>query len=134
MGIWQASGFRLYTLTFTLMGSTSAKDAFGNPIPVPGASVTLKAYLKASTYRSAENPGTDLRAFRGLGMDMKTLEMRGRLDDPKEFPSGLAWGSTCPMTLNGVEGTFELRQPAPSPIQLVDDQLGAKVVGLWRAT
>lgn len=124
MGIWQASGFQLYSLSFKLMGTSSAKDAFGNPIPSEGATVVLKAYLKASSIRSSESPGIDL----------KTLELSGRLDDPKEFPANLAWESEAALTLGGVPGVFRLRQPAPSPIPLVDEQLGAKIVGIWRAT
>ncbi len=114
---------RAFSLQFRVSTGTYERDARGNLVPV----VRLVTIL--CTLRPLNAPF--LRGVTGLNEHEITLQ--GRCLEPMSLPTGVGPGSEAGLILYGRTGTFCLDPFVPSPIPELEEALGTRFVGRWRA-
>ncbi|WP_339096194.1 hypothetical protein WDJ50_02575 [Deinococcus sp. VB142] len=118
---------RTERLTFTLPGKGMGRDNNGNPVSLPGVSLTVTVRLVAvSDPRIRDMVGAD-------AADMVLVGRWGTLEQPLLKPDGLKWGMTSPLVLDGQNGTLTLKLAYPDPDLAQESQFGARFLAIWRA-
>jgi hypothetical protein len=106
-----AAPFTKYTLGYTVQSTTAgAVDEFGNPT-FGTTSGTLVAFLapdKAAALQRLE------------GADVNAITVKGELDDPLTFPTGVGVGSVLTLTYAGKASTLTLTLVMPNDLEGVD--------------
>lgn len=118
---------RVESLTFTIPGVGTVRDAKGNLVPAPGVPLTVPARLSATD---------DPRVRDMVGADSASVVLVGRwgtLSHPLLRPNGVRWGSTSPLTLDGQAGTLTVKLAYPDLDQAQEAQFGSRFIATWRA-
>ncbi len=113
---------RASSLQFRVSTGTYERDARGNLVPGVRL-VTILCTLRP------------LNAFlRGvIGLNEHEITLQGRCLEPMSLPTGVGPGSEAALILYGRTGTFYLDPFVPSPIPELEEALGTRFVGHWRA-
>jgi hypothetical protein len=117
---------RLQPLTFTLPGPLIRQPETGNMIAGPGQPLSVVARLTHSN---------DPHVVQLVGADSASTAIIGRwgtLEHPTLTPSGLNYGSQCPLTVDGQVGTLTIMLAWPDEDLKTELQFGARWVGIWR--
>ncbi len=118
---------RLYTLTFSVPGTGTTTLPNGNVQPAPGTNLQVPVRLEASTDpRIADNVGAD-------NADVVLVGRWGTLEAPSLKPTGVRWGATSPLALDGQLGALTLQLAWPDTDLATEQQFGARFVATWRA-
>lgn len=118
---------RVESLTFTIPGVGTVRDAKGNPVPAPGVPLTIPARLSATD---------DPRVRDMVGADSASAVLIGRwgtLSHPLLRPGGVRWGSTSPLMLDGQAGTLTVKLAYPDLDLAQEAQFGSRFIATWRA-
>lgn len=121
--------FREQVLTYEIAEATGT-DRFGNPLMT-----TTKKEIIVSV-REAGSAMTE-KIMRELNRETSSQEgyaITGMAIDPALLPSDLKSGTRCLLSLNGTDGELLLIRALPSPLAVVDETLGEKFRGIWKAT
>lgn len=117
---------RLQPLTFTLPGPLIRDPKTGNMVSGPGQPLSVVARLTHSN---------DPHVVQLVGADSASTAIIGRwgtLEHPTLTPSGLSYGSQCPLTVDGQPGTLTIMLAWPDEDLKTEQQFGARWVGIWR--
>lgn len=119
---------RVESLTFIVPGAGLVKNpATGNDVPAPGTPLTVPVRLTATA---------DPRIRDSVGADTAEVVLIGRwgsLLAPQGRPSGVAWGSSSPLTLDGQPGTLTLKLAYPDADLATETVYGARFLAVWNA-
>lgn len=118
---------RVESLTFTIPGVGTVRDAKGNLVPAPGVPLTVPARLSATD---------DPRVRDMVGADSASAVLIGRwgtLSHPLLRPNGVRWGSASPLTLDGQAGTLTVKLAYPDADLAQEAQFGGRFVATWKA-
>lgn len=119
------SSFRTYELSFTKSTAGGGDPKTGNfGSGTSSTTIKLRCTLKASS---------DPRIVSLAGADGTVAALSGRCVDPMSLPNGLRPGLTSPLIINGVTGVFTLGPTFPSAVAEVEEAIGQKIVGTWKA-
>ncbi len=119
------SDFRTYLLSFQVSAGTTTDASTGNfGDDTSFDAVELRCTLKASS---------DPRVVRLVGADATAVALSGRCVEPMAIPPNLRPGLTSTLVINEVTGVFTLGPTWPSPLAEVDEALGQRIVGTWKA-
>ena len=123
--------FRSYSLEFDTVsaGDSGDTDEFGNPLPNTEPA-SVRCYLKPR----AAGFGADPVIRAQVGADAVIVTLQGRLIDPVTLPAGIPVGAEAALEFNGVPGTFRLEPSLPNPLAEIDQELGQRIIGSWRAS
>ena len=120
--------FQEQTLTYEV-AEPSGTDRFGNPL-MSTTKKSIVVFVREASSAMAE------KIMRELNRETSSQEgyaVSGRAVNPAMLPSDLKSGTRCELTLNGVEGELLLVRALPSPLAVVNETLGERFRGIWKA-
>ena len=121
-----ADVFTLYDLMFAVPVGAKGTDAVtGNPTD----SNIVNEIVVQCTLRSSSDP----RVLSMVGADGLSVALSGRCVEPMALPEGLRIGSTASLIVNGIKGTFKLGPTWPSMVPEIQEAVGDRIIGAWRA-
>ncbi|MGY2892755.1 hypothetical protein [Deinococcus sp. UYEF24] len=115
-----------YPLVFVTPGPLITVPSTGNQKPGPGVPLQVVARLEAIT---------DPKLVQLVGADPLTAALFGRWGAPGQpqlRPVGVYWGSTSPLTLQGVAGTLTVRTAFPDDDPVQTAIHGEPFLATWR--
>jgi len=98
--------FEKVTLTYSVRGAESGRDALGNP--THSVSTGMLSALMA--------PRKGSHLHRQPGVDPKVTSVKGELVTPLTFPPGVGLGSTLTLTWMGQPATLTLTNVIPNDL------------------
>jgi len=116
-----------YPLVFVTPGPLITDVATGNRKPSPGVPLSVSARLEAVT---------DPKVVQLVGADPLSVPLFGRWGvpgQPQFRPAGVHWGSTSPLTLQGVIGTLTIRTAFSDDDPVQTAIHGEPFLGVWKA-
>ncbi|MGY2892482.1 hypothetical protein [Deinococcus sp. UYEF24] len=116
-----------YPLVVVTPGPLITVPGTGNQKPGPGVPLQLVARLEAVT---------DPKLVQLVGADPLTVPLFGRWGAPGQpqlRPAGVHWGSTSPLTLQGVAGTLTVRTAFPDDDPVQTAIHGEPFLAVWKA-
>jgi len=115
-----------YPLTFQTAGPLAAQPGTGNMLPTAGPPISVVARLEATT---------DPKVLDLVGADPVSAVLFGRWGAPGQplhRTAGIHWGSTSPLTLQGVTGVLTVKTAFPDDDPVQTAIHGEPFLATWR--
>jgi hypothetical protein len=115
-----------YPLSFHTPGPLSPEPGTGNMRPTTGPPIEIRARLEATS---------DPKVLNLVGVDPLSNVLYGRWGapgQPQPRPAGVHWGSTSPLTFQGVEGVLTVRTAFPDEDPVQTAIHGEPFLATWR--